>query len=78
MEDYFEKIKHSCFHDNQNIFFVIRLLVGHGDGKGPGDMGYKRMKKVFTNHSQNGFLDGFIRYWSPVGVSFSEKQIDFR
>ena len=25
------------------------FLVGHGDGLGPGDKGYKRMKKVFTN-----------------------------
>lgn len=25
------------------------FLIGHGDGLGPGDNGYKRMKKVFTN-----------------------------
>ncbi|MBT8310970.1 MAG: UDP-2,3-diacylglucosamine diphosphatase [Flavobacteriaceae bacterium] len=25
------------------------FLIGHGDGLGPGDKGYKRMKKVFTN-----------------------------
>jgi len=25
------------------------FMIGHGDGLGPGDMGYKRMKKVFTN-----------------------------
>lgn len=25
------------------------LLVGHGDGLGPGDKGFKRMKKIFTN-----------------------------
>lgn len=25
------------------------LLIGHGDGLGPGDMGYKRMKKVFVH-----------------------------
>ena len=24
-------------------------MIGHGDGKGPGDLGYKRMKKVFTH-----------------------------
>ena len=24
------------------------FLIGHGDGLGPGDKGYKRMKKVFT------------------------------
>jgi len=26
-----------------------QFLIGHGDGLGPGDKGYKRMKKVFTN-----------------------------
>ncbi len=25
------------------------LLIGHGDGLGPGDLGYKRMKKVFVH-----------------------------
>ena len=24
-------------------------MIGHGDGKGPGDKGYKRMKKVFVH-----------------------------
>ena len=26
-----------------------KLLLAHGDGLGPGDKGYKRMKKLFTN-----------------------------
>lgn len=26
-----------------------KLLVGHGDGLGPGDHGYKRLKKIFRN-----------------------------
>ena len=26
-----------------------RFFIGHGDGLGPNDKGYKRMKKVFTN-----------------------------
>lgn len=26
-----------------------RFLLAHGDGLGPGDIGYKRMKKIFTN-----------------------------
>jgi UDP-2,3-diacylglucosamine hydrolase len=32
------------FTINDKTFFI-----GHGDGLGPGDKGYKRMKKVFTN-----------------------------
>jgi len=31
------------FNINSKLF-----LIGHGDGLGPGDKGYKRMKKVFT------------------------------
>lgn len=27
----------------------LRCMIGHGDGLGPGDYGYKRIKKVFTN-----------------------------
>ena len=30
-------------------FCKKKFLIGHGDGLGPGDKGYKRMKKVFTN-----------------------------
>ena len=26
-----------------------QFLIGHGDGLGPGDKGYKRLKKIFTN-----------------------------
>mgnify|MGYP001945365609 FL=1 len=50
MKDYFEKElnipvyhKPQVFTFNDNSFFI-----GHGDGLGPGDKGYKRMKKVFT------------------------------
>lgn len=30
-------------------FFGKRYLIGHGDGLGPGDRGYKFLKKVFAN-----------------------------
>lgn len=51
MHDYFEKeLGIPVFHDNQEYTFNDKqFLIGHGDGKGPGDKGYKRMKKVFTN-----------------------------
>lgn len=26
-----------------------KMLIGHGDGLGPGDHGYKRLKKIFSN-----------------------------
>jgi UDP-2,3-diacylglucosamine hydrolase len=50
MRDYFEKeLNIPVYHAPQK--FVInnkKFLIGHGDGLGPGDKNYKRMKKVFT------------------------------
>jgi UDP-2,3-diacylglucosamine hydrolase len=50
MRDYFEtELNIPVFHAPQE--FLInqkKFLIGHGDGLGPGDKGYKRMKKVFT------------------------------
>lgn len=51
MRDYFQKelnipvyFEPKEFERNGKIF-----LIGHGDGLGPGDHGYKRLKKVFRN-----------------------------
>ena len=51
MRGYFEeelgvKVYHQpqLFQWNQHTF-----LIGHGDGLGPGDYGYKRLKKIFRN-----------------------------
>lgn len=51
MKDYFEKeLQIPTYRDNKEFTFNGKVfLMGHGDGKGPGDKGYKRMKKVFTN-----------------------------
>jgi len=51
MADYFEtELNIPVYHDNKEFTFNDKtFLIGHGDGKGPGDLGYKRMKKVFTN-----------------------------
>lgn len=51
MNDYFEKeLNIPVFRDNKEFIFNGKsFLIGHGDGKGPGDKGYKRMKKVFIN-----------------------------
>ena len=38
-----------------------KFFIGHGDGKGPGDKGYKRMKKVFTNP----FFKWLFRWFHP-------------
>lgn len=51
MGDYFQKeLGIPVFHKPIEFQCNGKLfLVGHGDGLGPGDKGYKRMKKVFTN-----------------------------
>ena len=51
MKDYFQeelgmKVYH---HPKEFIFSGKRFLIGHGDGLGPGDKGYKRLKKLFRN-----------------------------
>jgi UDP-2,3-diacylglucosamine hydrolase len=50
MRDYFEKeLNIPVYHTPQEFIINQKLfLIGHGDGLGPGDKGYKRMKKVFT------------------------------
>jgi len=51
MRDYFETELNIPIYDQPKefIFNDKSFLIGHGDGLGPGDKGYKRMKKVFTN-----------------------------
>jgi UDP-2,3-diacylglucosamine hydrolase len=51
MGDYFEKeLNIPVYHNNQEFTFNGKtFFIGHGDGKGPGDKGYKRMKKLFTH-----------------------------
>ena len=50
MRDYFQKeLNIPVFHKPQEFEINGKIfLIGHGDGLGPSDYGYKRMKKVFT------------------------------
>jgi UDP-2,3-diacylglucosamine hydrolase len=71
MEDYFQKeLNIPVFHDNQEYTYGEKtFLIGHGDGKGPGDLGYKRMKKVFTNP----FFKWLFRWLHPdIGVKLAQ------
>lgn len=58
MDGYFEEELHiPVFHKPQQ--FEINgasFFVGHGDGLGPGDKGFKRMKKFFTNPASKWFF----------------------
>lgn len=51
MDGYFEEeLNIPVYHKPQEYTFNNKtFLIGHGDGLGPGDNGYKRMKKVFKN-----------------------------
>lgn len=71
MRDYFEKeLQIPVYYDNKEfVFFDKKFLIGHGDGKGPGDLGYKRMKKVFTNT----FSKFLFRWLHPdIGVKIGQ------
>ena len=50
MNDYFEKELNIPVYHKPQLFTIDNKLffIGHGDGLGPFDKGYKRMKKVFT------------------------------
>jgi len=51
MQDYFqEELGIKVYHKpTEFVFNKKTFLIGHGDGLGPGDKGYKQMKKVFIN-----------------------------
>lgn len=51
MKDYFQKELGLpvYFEPKVFVFNYVSFYVGHGDGLGPGDYGYKALKKVFRN-----------------------------
>jgi UDP-2,3-diacylglucosamine hydrolase len=76
MKNYFEKELSIPVYYEPQIFMRNnrRFLIGHGDGLGPGDGGYKFLKKIFRNKfSQSMF--GILPPAIGVGVAnyFSRK-----
>ena len=51
MSGYFEsEMNITVYHEPKTfVWNNKKVLIGHGDGLGPGDQGYKFLKKVFTN-----------------------------
>lgn len=51
MHGYFEdELNIPVYHEPKEFTFNNKtFFIGHGDGLGPYDKGYKRMKKIFTN-----------------------------
>ena len=71
MDDYFEtELNIPVYHSPKEFTFNNKtFLIGHGDGLGPGDKGYKRMKKVFTNS----FSKWLYRWLHPdIGVRLAQ------
>lgn len=71
MNDYFEtELNIQVFHKPQEFTLGNKhFLIGHGDGLGPNDKGYKRMKKVFTNP----FFKWLFRWIHPdIGVAVAK------
>ena len=71
MRDYFKtELNIQVFYKPQNFTFNNKtFLIGHGDGLGPGDKGYKRMKKLFTN-SFSKWLFGWLH--PDIGVKLAQ------
>ena len=71
MRDYFEKeLNIPIYHQPKEFNFNKKtFLIGHGDGLGPGDKGYKRMKKIFTNP----FSKWLYRWLHPdIGIQLAQ------
>ena len=71
MNGYFEKeLNIPVYHKPKEFTFNNKtFLIGHGDGLGPGDKGYKRMKKVFTNP----FSKWLFRWLHPdIGIKLAQ------
>ena len=71
MCDYFEtELNIPTYHKPKEFIFNNKIfLIGHGDGLGPGDNGYKRMKKVFTNPVSK----WFYRWLHPdIGIRLAQ------
>ena len=74
MFDYFEKELGVKIYRKEQHFNLLgtSLFIGHGDGLGPGDNGYKFIKKVFGNkfcqwcfaRLHPNFGIGMANYWS--------------
>lgn len=71
MHNYFE-VELSIVVYNKPQEFELNgklFLIGHGDGLGPHDKGYKRLKKVFSNP----FFKSLYRWIHPdLGVRFAQ------
>ncbi len=76
MKDYFQKELNIPVFFEPKAFELLgkQFLIGHGDGLGPGDHGYKFIKKIFRNKFSQ-FLFGILPPTIGIGLAnyFSRK-----
>lgn len=76
MTDYFQKEMNIEVYNHPAEFEYNgkKFLVGHGDGLGPGDHGYKFIKKIFRNRASR-WLFGILPPYMGIGLAnyFSRK-----
>jgi len=70
MSGYFEKELNVQVYQNPKMFSYNskKFYIGHGDGLGPGDYGYKFIKRIFRNPICN-FLFGLIPPHIGIGLA---------
>ena len=71
MNGYFEEeLGIPVYHKPEEFTFNdTSVFIGHGDGLGPGDKGYKRMKKVFTSP----FFQWLFKWMHPdIGIKIGQ------
>jgi UDP-2,3-diacylglucosamine hydrolase len=70
MDGYFEQELNIPVYHSPQVFEYNdkKFLVGHGDGLGPGDHGYKMLKKLFRNPVAK-FLFGIIPPYIGMGIA---------
>ena len=76
MNDYFQKELNIpvYFEPKEFVYSGKKFLIGHGDGLGPGDHGYKFIKKIFRNKVCQWFF-GILPPYIGMGIAgyFSRK-----
>lgn len=76
MKDYFQEELNIpvYFEPKEFTFSNKKFLIGHGDGLGPGDQGYKAMKKLFR-HPFSKWMFGILPPYIGIGIAnyFSRK-----
>ena len=76
MKNYFQKEMNIKVYFEPHTFMLQgkKILIGHGDGLGPGDNGYKFIKKVFRNPVSQS-LFGALPPYIGIGIAdfFSRK-----